>query len=159
MQHPCPTEPARRKDKHPSLRLCAYLPDAALAALLRLLGPVLWGKLYTLLSSLRCFCGHICTQLAKDQVSVNLGPALERKSGSYLPNRRTGARREGIENLRAIHPWADLLSLEIFLMGFDAGERWGLHTSRTTPHPGLFEDSSAPSPSSGPIIDRKKAEA
>ena len=159
MQTSSPTEPVRRMDKPPFVRWCAYILGAASTVLLRLLGLALWGKLYTLLSSLRCLYGHIRTQLAKDRVSVSLGPALERQSESYRPNRRTGARRQGIENLQAIHPWVDLISLEIFLMGFDVGEQWGLHTSRTTPHPGLFEDSSASSPLSGTIIDRKKAEA
>jgi hypothetical protein len=34
------------------------------------------------------------------------------------------ARRRGIENLQAIHPWVDFQDLEIFLMGFDAGDQY-----------------------------------
>jgi hypothetical protein len=55
---------------------------------------------------------------------VSLGPALELHCQSYRPNRRTLARKQGIEKLQAIHPWADLQTLEIYLTGFDAGELW-----------------------------------
>ena len=112
-----------RKNTHPIAGWYARLTDALTGALFRLLGQRLWDKLYISLSSSKCFYGHIRTQLAKDRVSVSLGPALERQSESYRPNRRTGARRQGIENLRAIHPWVDLISHEMFLMGFNAGEQ------------------------------------
>jgi hypothetical protein len=90
----------------------------------RFLGQHLWYKSYILLSSFRCFLGHVRTQLAKDRVSVSLEQALEWHCQSYRPNRRTLARKQGIEKLRAIHPWADLQTLEIYLAGFDAGELW-----------------------------------
>jgi hypothetical protein len=103
----------------------SLLRDGPATAAIRLLGPHLWGKLYILFSSLRCFFGHIRTQLAVYPVSVSLGSALERHCQSYRPNRRTAARKQGIETLRATHPWADLPTLGIFLKGFDAGEQWG----------------------------------
>lgn len=110
-------------------------------AAFRLLGQRLWGKLYILLSAFRCFLGHLCTQLAKDQALVSLGPALELHCQSYRPNRRTLARKQGIEKLRATHPWADMQTLEIFLEGFDAGELWAYDTSdsHSKPDPCLPE--------------------
>ena len=101
------------------------LKETCGVAVIRLLGLHLWGKLYILLSSFRCFLGHLYTQLSKDRVSVSLGPAMEWHCQSYRPNRRTLARRQGIEKLQATHPWADFQTLEIFLAGFDAGEQWG----------------------------------
>jgi len=55
---------------------------------------------------------------------VSLGSALQRHYQSYRPNIRTGVRKQGIETLLATYPWADLLTLEIFLKGFDVGEQW-----------------------------------
>ena len=81
------------------------------------------------LASLRCrwyvafrsFCGHIRIQSSTSGGRVDLGPALQVRSGQFQPNERTQARARGIEKLRAIHPWADIVDLRIFLMGFDAG--------------------------------------
>jgi hypothetical protein len=100
------------------------LGDAFAAVAFRLLGRNLWGKSYTLLSSFRSCLGHIHTQLAKGQESVSVGRSFERHHQSLRRNRRTLARRRGIENLRAIHSWLDFQDLEIFLAGFDAGEQW-----------------------------------
>lgn len=66
----------------------------------------------------RSFRGHIDTQSAKGQACVRLG------QHSYLGARdaRTLVRTLYTQKLLAIHPWADSQDLEIFLMGFEAGE-------------------------------------
>ena len=115
------------KEMLPVSKSYSLLRGGPAIAAIRLLGPYLWGRLYILFSSLRCCFGHIRTQLGGDRVLVSLGPALEQHCQSYRPNRRTAARKQGIEILRATHPWADLPTLEIFLKGFDAGEQWGSH--------------------------------
>jgi hypothetical protein len=48
--------------------------------------------------------------------------------GSKTPNTRTTARVLYTTMLRAKYHWADIPDLHIFLMGFDAGEQWTLHT-------------------------------
>ena len=106
-------------------------------AAFRFLGQHLWERLYILFSSFRCFLGHIHTQLAKERVSVSLGPAMQLHCQSYRPNRRTLARRQGIEKLQAIHPWADFQTLEIYLMGFDAGEQWASYNCDSHSKPDL----------------------
>jgi hypothetical protein len=115
--------------------------------LFRLLGSWLWGKSCTTLSVTRSFLGRLHTQLSKDLVSVNLGPKLQRHLGSYQLNRRTLARKRGIESLRAIHPWADFQDLEIFLMGFDVGEQWVLCSSDNVTDPGSLGNASSSSQS------------
>jgi hypothetical protein len=60
---------------------------------------------------------------------VDFGSAVQRSpDGILLPVYRTHARAEYTKALLAIHPWADTVDLEIFLMGFDAGEQWSRHT-------------------------------
>src|SRR5665213_2576465 len=108
---------APHKGRVPTSEPYPLLKGVLTTGLIRLLGPNLWGKLYILFSSSRCLFGHIRTQLGEDRVLVSLGPALEQHCQSYRPNRRTAARKQGIEMLRATHPWVDLLTLEIFLKG------------------------------------------
>jgi hypothetical protein len=61
---------------------------------------------------------------------VDFGRAMVRDSaGNLQPNTRTHARAEYTKALLAIHPWADIVDQRIFLMGFDAGEQWILHTT------------------------------
>jgi hypothetical protein len=81
------------------------------------------------LSTFRSFRGHIQTLSSKDQAVVDLGPALRLVNGHLVRWIRTDARRLYIEKLLAIHCWADILDLEMFLMGFDAGEQWGIYNS------------------------------
>jgi len=71
------------------------------------------------------FRGHIQTLSSTGQAGVSLGPSLERNHhGRCQANARTIARRRYTEMLLATHPWADGQDLQIFLMGFDAGEQW-----------------------------------
>lgn len=99
----------------------------------RLLGRNLWGKLYILLSSFRSCLGHIRTQLETGRDYVSFGPSFERHHQSLRRNRRTLARKKGIENLRATRPWLDAQDFEIFLAGFDAGEQWISDKTDTQP--------------------------
>jgi hypothetical protein len=123
------------REKHVAVKSASPLKDALEGVVFRLLGSHLWDKLYTLFSESRSFLGRLCTQLAKDRVFVSLGPSLEFHHQSWQRNKRTLARKKGIENLLAIHPWAAHQDFEMFLMGFDAGEQWASHTLSNRPHP------------------------
>jgi hypothetical protein len=119
------TDRAKCEYERFSLRLEDTLRDAAF----RVLGRRWWDRLYILLSSPRNYLGRLHTLLLKDRVSVSLGPSLEYRHPSWTTNKRTLARKQGIKNLLATHPWADFLDLETFLMGFDAGEQWAASTA------------------------------
>jgi hypothetical protein len=81
-------------------------------------------------SSFDSLYGHIRNQSAKGMPFVDFGRAMVRDSAGHLqPNTRTHARAEYTKALLAIHPWADIVDQRIFLMGFDAGEQWTLHTT------------------------------
>jgi hypothetical protein len=61
--------------------------------------------------------------------SAGVGRAFESVQGqSCQPNTRTIARAFYTEMLSATLEWSDIVDLRIFLMGFDAGEQWTLHT-------------------------------
>ena len=56
---------------------------------------------------------------------LDFGPALQRlPDGSFVPSARTDGRSLGIDRLLARYPWADKLDAQIYLEGFDEGERW-----------------------------------
>jgi hypothetical protein len=75
--------------------------------------------------SFRSFRGHISTQFSKDQGTPHLGKSWGRNHlGQIRRNPRTVARRLYTEKLLATLPWADSQDLQIFLMGFEAGEQW-----------------------------------
>ena len=113
--------------------------DALIAVAFRLLGPRLWDKSYTLLSESRSFLGRLRTQLAKDRVSLSLGKSLEPHHQGWRRNRRTLARKKGIEKLLATRPWLTPQDFETFLAGFDAGEQWAFDSLGSTPRPGQHE--------------------
>ena len=75
-------------------------------------------------ASFRSFRGHIALQSAKREGWLDVGPACQTLDGHLQPNKRTLARAEGIENFRSNYGWADNVDLRVFLMGFDAGERY-----------------------------------
>ena len=96
-------------------------------AFLHLLRERLLDKLCIWRAALHSFRGHIRSQSAKGRVGVDFGPALVcRHSGHLCRNTRTVARILYTKRLLASLPWADSQDLEIFLMGFDAGEQWGI---------------------------------
>jgi hypothetical protein len=68
----------------------------------------------------RSFRGHIRTQSAIGLATVSLGQWNHRG----VRNVRTVARRLYTQKLLAIRPWVDSQDLQIFIMGFDAGESW-----------------------------------
>ena len=77
----------------------------------------------------RSCCGHIRLQSPTDMLGAAVGPALEQdRAGCYQRNTRTIARAFYTEMLVATYNWVDIVDLRIFLMGFDAGEQWTLHT-------------------------------
>jgi hypothetical protein len=77
-------------------------------------------------------CGHIQLQSPKEASTAGVGPAFEKApTQSGQKNTRTLARAFYIEMLLAKWEWLDIVDLRIFLMGFDAGEQWILHTKGT----------------------------
>jgi len=82
-------------------------------------------------ASYRSFRGHIRTQSAKEPNSLELGPSLEKPLSAPQNSLRsdTVARALYIEMLLATYPWADIVDLRMFLMGFDAGGQW-FHDTR-----------------------------
>jgi hypothetical protein len=78
-----------------------------------------------------CSCrGHIRLQSPTDILGAGVGSAFVKdQAGCLQPNTRTIARAFYIEMLKATYNWADIVDLRIFLMGFDAGEQWTLHTA------------------------------
>jgi hypothetical protein len=114
---------------HPSVekRGPRYIEVARLSGLriaLDLLRENLWQKLYIWRDAVCSFRGHIHTQSAKGRATVTFGPWFENHQGHLRRNKRTLARRLYTEKLLAIRPWVDSQDLQIFLMGFDAGEEW-----------------------------------
>lgn len=80
---------------------------------------------YTLLSTFRSFRGHIQTIRTIEHQSVDLGPAVQRSpDGHFLPCTRTVAHSHGIRCLRTMYPWADLVDVQVFLLGFGEGAKW-----------------------------------
>ena len=102
--------------------------------LLRLF-PGLVPGLYRWYAAFRSFRGRIRIQFAKEGARVHLGPSVQFREGCYKANRRTLARAEGIEKLQATHRWVDIVDLQLFLMGFDAGEEYSNtdHLRRDSP--------------------------
>jgi hypothetical protein len=80
---------------------------------------------YIWCGAFRSFRGHIRIQSPRELPKVEYGPApLLFSDGSVVEQPRTIARQRCTRRLLAIYPWADMSDLRIFLMGFDAGERW-----------------------------------
>ncbi len=73
----------------------------------------------------RSFRAHIRIQRAT-RGSLLVGPSLVQRGEYYRVNERTQARVAGIEKLRANFPWAGLPHFQMFLAGFDEGERYGM---------------------------------
>jgi hypothetical protein len=113
----------------------SFLQDAFVFVASHLLDKYVWRKSYTLFSELRNFLGSLHIQLAIDRLFVNYGPKLESDPQVSERNRRTLARMKGIRNLLAIYPYVTHQNVEIYLMGFDAGEQWALDNQGSIPHP------------------------
>ena len=96
----------------------------------------LWQRLrgllrfvYALRSEGHSFVGHMQTLLGKKHWGVDLGPLLERSNcGQLQRNGRTDARSYGTQALVSRYPWASSIDLQVFLDGFDMGERYALGT-------------------------------
>ncbi len=102
----------------------------------------------------RSFRAHIRIQRATGG-SVDLGTALVLRDGCYQPNERTDARAEGIEKLRATHPWAGLPHFQTFLEGFDAGERYGIAFCRDQSNPDRSQTQTEQQEPSQPNLSRQ----
>lgn len=118
------------------LRYREVLARAGARVLIQLLRERLVDKWCIWRDAFRSFRGHIRTQSAKGRATVTFGPWFENHQGHPRRNLRTVARRIYTERLRAILPWADSQDLRIFLMGFDAGEKWASRSDiRVADHP------------------------
>jgi len=116
--HPLPSNPLATQD-------CDFHPHkgrtdlSCLFAALSLANLAFYG--HRVRAAARSFRGHIGI-LFSTRAGVPLGPALQLQPEGYRDDERTYARAEGIRTLQATHPWVDNADLQIFLMGFDAGE-------------------------------------
>lgn len=87
-----------------------------------------WATMYIWKSAFGSLVGHIRSQSTKEPPHVDFGPALVRDhAGCLRPCIRTHARAEYIKAVLAMHPQADMIDLQMFLEGFDAGEQWTLY--------------------------------
>lgn len=78
-----------------------------------------------LVSACRSFHAHIQIQFSKAGKLGDQGCAYQYdEQGRFRANTRTGARILYTERLLKACPWIDLVDMETFLMGFDAGEQW-----------------------------------
>jgi hypothetical protein len=89
-----------------------------------------WANLAALLrrwyAAFRSFRGHI--QLVSPRMGgwVEAGPACRLQGKHLVRNERTLASVESIKKLLSIHPWADPVDCRIFLLGFEAGEKYNM---------------------------------
>jgi hypothetical protein len=116
---PVPASSHSSTEKH-GLRYREVARRAGLGAALHLFREMLRDGWYIRRDAFRSFRGHIHTQSAIGQVGVQLGPHGHRGAR----NARTLVRSLYIQRLLAIRPWVDSQDLELFLIGFDAGETW-----------------------------------
>jgi hypothetical protein len=75
-------------------------------------------------AALRSFRSHIRIQSARTGGSIDPGPLYQCRDGRLETNARTLARVSGIETLRSTDPWVDAVDCRMFLMGFDAAEKY-----------------------------------
>jgi hypothetical protein len=93
---------------------------------------------------LRSALGHLCLRFPKGS---SCGPTFELdKSQLLVLNKRTLARFEGIQALSSNFPWVDGADCHIFLIGFDAGERWALCRSDNGKPVSVCQDQLSESP-------------
>ena len=116
---PTPTSSHSSTETH-ALRYSEVLRRAGLRVFLQFLRENLVQQLRIWRGAFRSCLGHIRIQSARGQVGVQLG--AHGRLGAT--NARTLVRSIYIKKLVAIRPWADSQDLEMFLMGFDAGEIW-----------------------------------
>jgi hypothetical protein len=102
------------------LRYSEVVRRAGLGAALHLFRENCRHRLRIWHDAFRSLRGHIRTQSAIGQAGVRLGP----HGHQGARNARTLVRSLYIQRLLAIRPWADSQDLELFLIGFDAGEIW-----------------------------------
>ncbi len=94
-------------------------------------------------STFRSFRGHIQTLHTTKHLSVDLGPAFQRSpSGHLLVCTQTVGHSDGTKHLLTTFPWADLVDLQVFLLGFDEGAKWAQSISdNASSRPGQTCDS------------------
>jgi hypothetical protein len=78
----------------------------------------------------RSLVGHSRTLLARKNLRLDYGPAMQSlPDGCLVPNEKTIARSQSIQNLRATYTgWVGVVEAEMFLMGFEAGAEWRART-------------------------------
>jgi hypothetical protein len=87
-----------------------------------------WRNLASLLSrwygAFRSSLAHMRIQSPKMSGWVDLGPLGRFQHGHHQNLERIRSRAEGIKMLRTNFPWVDSVDIRMFLMGFDAGEKY-----------------------------------
>ena len=69
--------------------------------------------------------GHIRESSKRGTWCTEYGPALRQNAlGDWIPEIRSDSRIERTDSTAATYPWMDQMDRRIFLLGFDAGERW-----------------------------------
>ncbi len=108
--------------------------------------PVLYGSLF----ELRSFAHRIRSLVKRGGIRpVEIGLAFQLDAQQFLVrNKRTQARRTGIQKLHADSPWLSFEDCHLFLTGWDAGEEW--HRSSGTARSGEYNQDQEHSSSSDP---------
>lgn len=92
-------------------------------------------RLYRWYAAFRSFRAHIRIQSPRMGSYFDLGPLGHFRDGRYQNHERIQFRAEGIEKLRAKSPWVDSVDCRVFLLGFDAGEKYSTAvTGHRTPN-------------------------
>jgi hypothetical protein len=83
------------------------------------------ARLHELLSEARSLVGRMKTRRERQHYLVTVGPAwVTDPTQRLVPCTRTRARTTDIQEMLSNRPWASLVDLEIFLEGWDRGEKW-----------------------------------
>jgi hypothetical protein len=91
--------------------------------------------------------------LSKKRWTVDLGPEFQSThDGSLQEDSHTRSRNLGIEALAGSRPWANTVDLEIFLQGFDWGERYALDKCGIRSQTEVEEPLETPHPKADEII-------
>ena len=138
-QQTCPSSASSPLLKGNRIRYMKYARQVGLNATLGLLLENLNRRLHIFRDAFRSFRGHICTQSARGQVGFLLGPHCHREAR----NARTLCRTLYTQRLLATHPWADSQDVELFLLGFDAGDTYSQRSRDILPKELIPESSSS----------------
>lgn len=94
-------------------------------------------RLYRWSAAFRSFRAHIRIQSPKMGSHFDLGPLGRVQDGRCKNHERIQSRAAGIETMRSGSPWVDSVDIRLFLLGWDAGEKYSMgladHHTQNTP--------------------------